>query len=192
MNNITPHPVLEHVVNIIKNVISDIKIDYTSESTANLKDGNAFIILEQVFDSSKNSATILIKDPKDIIFSEDLLPDLKHLHDGTTGAFKTELQNATVIINDLDVATQIIFESAKDAFDQISNSYELVKTIEKEISKVKSTFKFGSNVFNLTIADGEDLICITPEFAPSYNAAIQKTIEDDALKVQNSLNSIFK
>ncbi|WP_316822618.1 hypothetical protein [Pedobacter gandavensis] len=192
MNNITPHPVLGHVVNIIKNVISDIKIDYTSESTVNLKDGNAFIILEQQLDSDNNSAIILIQDPKDIIFSEDLLPDLKHLHDGTKGELKTALQNATVIINDLNVATQIIFQSAKDAFDQISNSYELIRIIEKAPTRIKSRFKFGSNLFELTILDEEDKISINAEFEPSFNEAIKKTITEDTLKVQDSLNSIFK
>lgn len=192
MNNITPHPVLEHVVNIIKNVISDIKIDYTSESTVNLKDGNAFIILEQQVNSDNNSAIILIQDPKDIIFSEDLLPDLKHLHDGTKGELKTALQNATIIINDLNVATQIIFQSAKDAFDQISNSYELIRIIEKAPTRVKSRFKFGSNLFELTILDEEDKISISAEFEPSFNEAIKKTIEEDTLKVQDSLNNIFK
>ncbi|WGQ11395.1 hypothetical protein QG516_06980 [Pedobacter gandavensis] len=191
MSNITPNPVLEHVVNVIKNVISDIKIEYTSTNVANLKDGNAPISLEQHFDESGKLA-IFIKDPKDIIFSEDLLPELNSLDEGVKGALKSELQAATIIINDLNVATQIIFQSAKDAFDQISNSYEFAKNIEKDITKVKSTFKFGSNVFDLTILNEPELISITPEFAASFNPAIKKTIEDDAQKVQNALNAMFK
>ncbi|WP_222537829.1 hypothetical protein [Pedobacter polysacchareus] len=191
MSNITPNPVLEHVVNVIKNVISDIKIEYTSTNVANLKDGNAPISLEQHLDESGKLA-IFIKDPKDIIFSEDLLPELNSLDEGVKGALKSELQAATIIINDLNVATQIIFQSAKDAFDQISNSYEFAKNIEKDITKVKSTFKFGSNVFDLTILNEPELISITPEFAASFNPAIKKTIEDDAQKVQNALNAMFK
>lgn len=191
MSNITPNPVLEHVVNVIKNVISDIKIEYTSTNVANLKDGNAPIYLEQHLDESGKLA-IFIKDPKDIIFSEDLLPELNSLDEGVKGALKSELQAATIIINDLNVATQIIFQSAKDAFDQISNSYEFAKNIEKDITKVKSTFKFGSNVFDLTILNEPELISITPEFAASFNPAIKKTVEDDAQKVQNALNAMFK
>lgn len=191
MSNITPNPVLEHVVNVIKNVISDIKIEYTSTNVANLKDGNAPIYLEQHLDESGKLA-IFIKDPKDIIFSEDLLPELNSLDEGVKGALKSELQAATIIINDLNVATQIIFQSAKDAFDQISNSYEFAKNIEKDITKVKSTFKFGSNVFDLTILNEPELISITPEFADSFNPAIKKTVEDDAQKVQNALNAMFK
>lgn len=191
MSNITPNPVLEHVVNVIKNVISDIKIEYTSTNVANLKDGNAPIYLEQHLDESGKLA-IFIKDPKDIIFSEDLLPELNSLDEGVKGALKSELQAATIIINDLNVATQIIFQSAKDAFDQISNSYEFAKNIEKDITKVKSTFKFGSNVFDLTILNEPELISITPEFADSFSPAIKKTVEDDAQKVQNALNAMFK
>ncbi|ALL05433.1 hypothetical protein AQ505_07980 [Pedobacter sp. PACM 27299] len=191
MSNITPNPVLEHVVNVIKNVISDIKIEYTSTNVANLKDGNAPIYLEQHLDESGKLA-IFIKDPKDIIFSEDLLPELNSLDEGVKGALKSELQAATIIINDLNVATQIIFQSAKDAFDQISNSYEFAKNMEKDITKVKSTFKFGSNVFDLTILNEPELISITPEFAASFNPAIKKTVEDDARKVQNALNAMFK
>ena len=191
MSNITPNPVLEHVVNVIKNVISDIKIEYTSTNVANLKDGNAPIYLEQHLDESGKLA-IFIKDPKDIIFSEDLLPELNSLDEGVKGALKSELQAATIIINDLNVATQIIFQSAKDAFDQISNSYEFAKNIEKDITKVKSTFKFGSNVFDLTILNEPELISITPESAASFSPAIKKTVEDDAQKVQNALNAMFK
>ncbi|MBC8986989.1 hypothetical protein H9X96_14535 [Pedobacter sp. N36a] len=191
MSNITPNPVLEHVVNVIKNVISDIKIEYTSTNVANLKDGNAPILLEQHLDESGKLA-IFIKDPKDIIFSEDLLPELNSLDEGVKGALKAELKAATIIINDLNVATQIIFQSAKDAFDQISNSYEFAKNIEKDITKVKSTFKFGSNVFDLTILNEPELISITPEFAASFNPAIKKTVEDDAQKVQNAVNAMFK
>lgn len=191
MSNITPNPVLEHVVNVIKNVISDIKIEYTSTNVANLKDGNAPIYLEQHLDESGKLA-IFIKDPKDIIFSEDLLPELNSLDEGVKGALKAELKAASIIINDLNVATQIIFQSAKDAFDQISNSYEFAKNIEKDITKVKSTFKFGSNVFDLTILNEPELISITPEFADSFNPAIKKTVEDDAQKVQNALNAMFK
>ncbi|MBB2148657.1 hypothetical protein [Pedobacter gandavensis] len=191
MNNITPYPVLECVVSIIEDVISGIKVDYTSESKATLIDGNAGILLEQQSDSNGN-LTINIKDPKDIILSEDLLPDLQELHKSAKGALKTELEKTTIIINGLDVETQLVYQSAKDAFDQISNSYEFVKTLEKEVSKIKSTLKFGSNVFDLTVSNEQGQILISPEFASSFNAAIQKTVEDDALKVQNVLNIMFK
>ncbi|SER78114.1 hypothetical protein [Pedobacter rhizosphaerae] len=192
MNNITPYPVLAHVVNMIENVISGIKIQYTAEGVVTLKDGNDTIHLEQKNDGAGNFATIFIKDPRDIIFSEDLFPSLKNLHQGTSGDLKLELQNTTVIINDLDVETQIILEEAKDEFDQISNSYEFVKTIEKEGNKLKSSLKFGNNSFILSLINDADQILVSPEFASSFDATVRKTIESDTLKVQEELNASFK
>lgn len=192
MNNITPYPVLEYVVNVIKKAISDIKVEYLTEGAVNLKDGNDTIHLEQKFDSTGNFATILINDPRDIIISEDLLPVLEHLQDGAPEKLKTGLQTTTVIINDLNVETQIIFQGVKDAFDQISNSYEWVKTIEKETTKTKSTFKFGAHKFDLTIMNESDQIFVQPEFAASFDPTIRKTIEEDSLKVQNAIYATFK
>lgn len=192
MNNITPYPVLEYVVNVIKNAISDIKVEYTTAGAVNLKDGNDTIHLEQKFDSTGNFATILINDPRDIIISEDLLSVLENLHEGANGSLKTGLQNTTVIINDLDVETQIIFQGVKDAFDQISNSYEWVKTIEKENTKVKSTFKFGTHKFDLTLMNESDQIFVQAEFIASFDPAVRKTIEGDSFKVQNAIYAIFK
>lgn len=192
MNNITPYPILEHVVNVIKNTISDIKVEYVTVSTVQLKDGNDAIHLEQKIDSSSNFATILIKDPKEIIFSEDLLPTLQNLHEGAKGDLKVALQTTTVIINNLDVETQLVFQSVKDAFDQISNSYELLKIIEKETTKVKTTFKFGTHKFDLTVINEKDQILIEPEFASSFDPTIKKTIETDSSRVQKAVQAILK
>lgn len=192
MNNITPYPVLEYVVNVIKKAISDIKVEYITEGAVTLKDGNDTIQLEQRFDSTGNLATILIQDPRDIIISEDLLPVLEHLHKGAPEKLKAGLQTATVIINGLDVGTQIIFQGVKDAFDQISNSYEWIKTIEKENNKVKSTFKFGTHKFDLTINNESDQIFVQAEFAASFDPTIRKTIEEDSSKVQKAIYAMFK
>jgi hypothetical protein len=181
MNNIKPDAVLESVVNLIKNTISDAKIEYVSSSTATLKDGNDIIYLEQKSDNSGNSATIFIKDKQEIIFSEDLLDPLKDLD-----------QTATIIVNDLDVETYLIFQAVKDEFDQLSNSYEFVKATEKEVQKAKSTFKFGKHVFDLTVSNEQDQIVVAPEFSSSFDNTIKKTIEADALKVQNAMCAEFK
>ncbi|SHF24272.1 hypothetical protein [Pedobacter caeni] len=181
MNNIKPDAVLESVVNLIKNTISDAKIEYASSSTATLKDGNDTIYLEQKSDNSGNSATIFIKDKQEIIFSEDLLDPLKDLD-----------QTATIIVNDLDVETYLIFQAVKDEFDQLSNSYEFVKATEKEVQKAKSTFKFGKHVFDLIVSNERDQIIVAPEFSSSFDSTIKKTIEADALKVQHAMCAEFK
>lgn len=192
MNNITPYPVLEYIVNVIKNTISDIKIEYTASGAVNLKDGNDAIQLEQVSDQNGSSITVVIKDPKDILFSEDLLPALKDLHEDAKGELKSVLQTVTVVINGLNVETRLIFQTVKDCFDQLSNSYEFLKAIEKEGNKIKSTFKFGSHSFNLTVANRADEITVEPDFSPSFDAGIKKTVEHDTAKVQKAVYTMFK
>ena len=73
MNDITDYPVLAYVVKLIKNTITDIKTEYIAPASVELKDGNDTIYLQQRLDENGNPSTIFIKDPKDIIFSEDLL-----------------------------------------------------------------------------------------------------------------------
>ncbi|MES2456183.1 MAG: hypothetical protein V4594_11595 [Bacteroidota bacterium] len=192
MDNLKPYPVLEYVVNVIKDVISGIRIEYTSSSVAILKDGNDTIHLEQFLENNESFATIRINDPKDIIYSEDLLPTLEKLHEGVAGGLKADLQRAVIIINNLDVETQLIFQAVKDGFDVISNSYEFVKTIEKDVTKVKSTFKFGSHLFELTVINEPGSILVQPEFSSKIDPAVRTTIESDAGKVQKAVYAMLK
>jgi hypothetical protein len=192
MSNITPFPVLAHIVSIIKNAISDLKIEYTTTATAILKDGNDSIYLDQRFDSSGKLATVLINDQRDIIFSEDLLPVLKNLHQGVKSGLKSELQTATIVINDLDIETRLVLETAKDAFDQLSSSYEFVKTTKKELIKVKSEFKFENHCFEVIIINEADKIVVESEFSSTIDPVIKKIIEADTFKVQQALYGIFK
>lgn len=185
MSDFKPYPVLEDTVNLIKNTISDAKVDYTSESAATLKDGNDTIHLEHIFDSTENSATIVITDNKEIIYSEDLLSPLMDLP-------KKAKQPTTIIVNDLDVETYLIFQAVKDEFDQVSNSYELIRTTLKNVTKVKSRFKFGKHLFELMVVNEPTQVLVTPEFSSPIDAGIQKTIEGDVLKVQNAMSAAFK
>jgi hypothetical protein len=192
MNDFKPYAVLEYVVNLIKNTISDAKIEYGSIGTATLKDGNDTLYLEQKFDLSGNFATIFINDPREIIYSEDLLSPLHTLHEGAQEGLKAALQTATIIVNDLDVETQLVFQTVKDGFDQLSNSYEFVKPTKKETTKVTGSFKFGKHIFILTVINESDRIFVTPEFAAGFDPSIRKTIEGDASKVQNAVHAIYK
>lgn len=190
--NDNPYPVLKYVVDLIKNAISDAKIEYTSISTATLKDGNDSLHLEQKFDPTGNLATIFINDPREIIYSEDLLSPLNVLHEGAKGELKTTLQSATIIVNDINVETHLILQTVKDGFDQLSNSYEFVKTYEKESTKVKSTFKFGKHIFALTVINESEQILLTAKFIADIDPAVRKTVEADIIKVQNAVNAIYK
>lgn len=189
MNNITPNPLLANVVDVIKDVISDIKIEYISPSVVELIDGNAKINIKEQLDASGNLATINIDDPKDIIFSEDLVPALKKLVEKKS---KAQPVIGTIIINDLEIEMHLIFQDVKDAFDQLSTSYEFLKTNKKEVTKVKSICKFGSHVFTLTVMNETDEIFVTPEFPTTMEPAIVKIIGDDVAKVQKAVRAIFK
>jgi len=189
MNNITPNPLLANVVDVIKDVISDIKIEYISPSVVELIDGNAKINIKEQLDANGNLATINIDDPKDIIFSEDLVPALKKLVEKKS---KAQPVIGTIIINDLEIEMHLIFQDVKDAFDQLSTSYEFLKTNKKEVTKVKSICKFGSHVFTLTVMNETDEIFVTPEFPTTMEPAIVKIIGDDVAKVQKAVRAIFK
>lgn len=178
--NSTHSKALELVVGIIKDTISDIKIENTSANTVTLKDGNAVIQLSQQAGESEDLETVVILDPKDIIYSEDLLPELN------------DLTSVTVIINGLTIETHLVFQAVRDCFDQISNSYEFLKTFEKDVIRIKSGFKFGSNAFVLNVLNEKEQITITTEFAASFDAAIRKTVEADTLKVQAAVNKMVK
>lgn len=188
MSNITPSPVLAHVVSIIKDAVSDIKTEYLTTTTAILRDGNDSIYLDEQLDNSSNNATIIIRDPRDIIFSEDLLPILSDLSKDTASRSKPVI----IVVNELEVGTYLILETAKDAFDQLSNSYELIKTIERDQTKLKSAFKFGKHAFNVIINNDVDQITVAADFDSTLDPAIKKVIEADTLKVQNALQAIYK
>ncbi len=178
--NSTQSKALELVVGIIKDTISDIKIEKTSASTVTLKDGNATIQLTQQAGESADKETVVILDPKDIIYSEDLLPELN------------DLTSVTVIINGLDIETHLVFQAVRDCFDQISNSYEFLKIFEKDVIRIKSGFKFGSNAFVLNVLNEKDEIFVSAEFAASFDAAVRKTVETDVIKVQKAINKMVK
>ena len=193
MNN-TTYPVLEYIVNLLKNSIADAKVEKQSNTVSVVKDGNDIIRLEQLFDNNGNSTGIAITDKKDIIFSEDLFETLDKIDESAKGdaTLKAALKNAIIIINDLDVETQLIFQSVKDCFDQLSNSYEFVKINKKEVNKLKAQFKFGKHSFDLSVVNEANEIFVTADFAAAVDAPVRKTIEADILKVQNAINKIFK
>ncbi|WP_316751951.1 hypothetical protein [Pedobacter gandavensis] len=192
MSDFKPYPVLEYTVNLIEKTISGAKIEYASASLATLKDGNDTIDLELDFDSTGKLITIIIKDPKEIIYSEDLMGPLNNLEENAKGEIKAALKGVTVIVNGLDVATNMIFQEVKDELDQVSNSYEFIRSIERKGTKAKSRFKFGKHLFELTVINEPTQVIVTAEFPEPFDATIRKTIEADVLKVQSAVCAEFK
>ncbi|MCY1541572.1 hypothetical protein D9M68_772720 [compost metagenome] len=126
------------------------------------------------------------------MFSEDLLPVLKDLAKDAKGELKSTLQTTSIVINELDIETRLILETAKDAFDQLSSSYEFVRTTANKLSKVKSKFKFENHLFEVLITNETDQLLVEPDFSSTLDPTIQKIIAADTFKVQQALQSIFE
>ncbi len=194
MSEIENYPVLDHIVKTLKNAIADAKIENISLSEYTIKDGNDEINVKQV--NKENTTTILITDKRRIIYSEDLLETLQqiHMHKDVRGnkELKDALEKTTIIINDLNIETDLIFQAIKDLLDQLSNSYEFIQTVENDITKIGAGFKFGKHIFRLNITNTQEIISIETRFTSSFDPAIQKTINADIEKVQKAVNKMFK
>ncbi|MGY4383992.1 recombinational DNA repair protein RecR [Pedobacter sp. UYP24] len=194
MSEIEKYPVLDYIVNTLKNALTDAKLEIKARNEYIIKDGNDEILLRQEPTNEGNAATILITDKRHIIFSEDLLETLQYIHQDIVGnpELMKALENATIIINDLDIETELVFQAIKDQLDQLSNSYEFIQSVENKITKIGAGFKFGKHIFRLNINNEPKEISIETRFTPTFDPAIQKTIAADIQKVQAAVNKMFK
>lgn len=190
MSETEKYPALDYIVKTLKNAIADAKIDHPSANEYLIKDGNDEILLKQEGDQ------ILITDARRIIYSEDLLETLQQIHMNRDVRgnieLKTILEKTTIIINELDIETELVFQAAKDFLDQLSNSYEFLQVVDSNINKIGVGFKFGKHIFRLNITNESEEISLEPRFTPSFDAGVQKTIEADIQKVQAAINKMFK
>ncbi|WP_143095993.1 hypothetical protein [Pedobacter insulae] len=188
MSEIEKYPVLDYIVDTLKNAIADTKIENPSANEYRVKDGNDEIHLKQ------NGQTVTITDKRNIIFSEDLLETLQNIHEGVkrNDALKAELQAATIIINGLDIETELILQAIKDSLDQLSNSYEFLQVVDSDINKIGVGFKFGKHAFRLNITNESNEVLIETRFTPTFDTTVKQTITSDLTKVQNAVNKLFK
>jgi deoxyxylulose-5-phosphate synthase len=188
------YPVLDHIVNTLKNAIADAKVENPSPNEYIIKDGNDEILLKQM--PNEVVTTVFITDNRRIIYSEDLLETLQqiHMHKDVKGnqELKNALEKTTIIINDLNIETELIFQAIKDFLDQLSNSYEFIQTVENNITKIGAGFKFGKHIFRVNITNEPEKISIEPRFSASFDSSIQQTITIDINKVQVAVNKMFK
>jgi deoxyxylulose-5-phosphate synthase len=105
---------------------------------------------------------------------------------------KNALEKTTIIINDLNIETELIFQAIKDFLDQLSNSYEFIQTVENNITKIGAGFKFGKHIFRINITNEPEKISIEPRFSASFDNSVQQTIVTDINKVQKAVNKMFK
>lgn len=188
------YPVLDHIVNTLKNAIADAKVENPSPNEYIIKDGNDEILLKQL--PNEVVTTVFITDNRRIIYSEDLLDTLQqiHMHKDVKGnqELKNALEKTTIIINDLNIETELIFQAIKDFLDQLSNSYEFIQTVENNITKIGAGFKFGKHIFRINITNEPEKISIEPRFSASFDNSVQQTIVTDINKVQKAVNKMFK
>ena len=165
------YPVLDHIVNTLKNAIADAKVENPSPNEYIIKDGNDEILLKQL--PNEVVTTVFITDNRRIIYSEDLLETLQQIHMHKDVKRNQELKNAlektTIIINDLNIETELIFQAIKDFLDQLSNSYEFIQTVENNITKIGAGFKFGKHIFRINITNEPEKISIEPRFSASFD-----------------------
>lgn len=194
MSETKQYPVLKHIVNVIKNAIADSKVEEQSQSVSIIKDGNDSIHIKQLFDSTEDIATIFITDKKEILFSEDLLETLQDIADSAKGdaALKKLLQATTIIVNDLTIETDFIFQAVKESFNELSDSYEFIKTTEKNIEELAAQFKFGDNRFDIKLKNESDIIRIEAQVNDAVTPKVKKIIEADVVKIEQGLTKMFK
>jgi len=194
MNEREEYPALAYIVKTLTKAIADSKVEQKSANEYTVKDGNDIIDLKQVANAANNGDDIVITDKRNIIFSEDLLETLQDIHTTVKGSdtLKSALENATIIINGLNIETDFVFQAIKDFFDQVSNSYEFVQTVETNVTKIGAGFKFGKHIFRVNIINDLEQISIEPRFTASFDSGIQKTITEDVAKVQQAVNKMFK
>jgi len=194
MNEREEYLALAYIVKTLTKAIADSKVEQKSANEYTVKDGNDIIDLKQVANAANNGDDIVITDKRNIIFSEDLLETLQDIHTTVKGndTLKSALENATIIINGLNIETDFVFQAIKDFFDQVSNSYEFVQTVETNVTKIGAGFKFGKHIFRVNITNDLEQISIEPRFTASFDSGIQKTITEDVAKVQQAVNKMFK
>ncbi|MBB5644463.1 hypothetical protein [Pedobacter cryoconitis] len=194
MSETKQYPVLKHIVNVIKNAIADSKVEEQSQSVSIIKDGNDSIHIKQLFDSTEDIATIFITDKKEILFSEDLLETLQDIEDSAKGdaALKKLLKATTIIVNDLTIETDFIFQAVKESFNELSDSYEFIKTTDKNIEELAAQFKFGDNRFDIKLKNESDIIRIEAQVNDAVTPKVKKIIEADVVKIEQGLTKMFK
>lgn len=190
-NELKNYPVLEQVIKTLQGAIADLKVEKLAASEFVVKDGDDEIVLAQ--ETGENGAIIRITDTRNIIYSEDLLGTFQNLSKNVRGddQLKADLETATIIINGLDLETELVFQAVKDFLDQVSNSYEFFKMVEADVTKIGSGFKFGKHIFRLNITNNTKQIVLEPRFTPTFDAGIQQTIVKDIAKVQQAVNKMF-
>ncbi|WP_432709169.1 hypothetical protein [Pedobacter sp.] len=193
MSEIKQYAELEYVVDVLQKAILGSKVKQLAPDEIAIIDGNAAIGLKQV--ESNGSVEIVIRDKKEILYSEELLETLYNIHKGIkhNEELKASLSSANIIINGLNIEAELIFHAMRDHFYTMSDSYEFIKFIEKSNQLMKFNMSFGDDVIlELVVLNKPDAISIETILGKSVKPAVQAAIAADVESVRLEINSEFK
>jgi hypothetical protein len=195
MSEIKNYAVLEYIVNTVQKAILGSKVQQLAPDESAIIDGNASIIIKQSFDSNEITSAILIKDKKEILYSEELLEKVYKIHEGVNhdADLKAALSTANIVINGLNIEAELIFHAVRDHFYSLSGSYEFLKFIERNNQQMKFNMNFGDDLtFELIVVNGPQSITMESLIGKSVAPAVKAAINADVEKVRLEINKQFK
>lgn len=148
----------------------------------------------QQFDSNGNTAAIFIREEKEILYSEELLEEVYKIHEKVKDAgIKEALSVANIMINGLNIETELIFHAVRDQLYTLSGSYEFQKFIARDIRQVKFNMNFGDELtFELVVVNEQDSVTIEAFTGTSVPAAVKTVINADLETIRLEINNQFK
>lgn len=195
MSEIKQYAVLEYIVDVLQKSIIGSKVKQIAPDETAIIDGNASIVIKQRFESNGNTAAILIRDEKEVLYSEELLEKVYKIHEGAkdNAALKAALSGANIIINGLNIEAELIFHAIRDQFYALSDSYEFLKFIEKDVQKMRFNMNFGDDlIFELIVLNEAGSIAIEAIIGKSVAPAVKSAISADVQEIRDKINKQFK
>jgi hypothetical protein len=191
MSEIKQYAVLEYIVDVLQKAIVGSKVQQKAPDQSAIIDGNASIIIQQRLESNGSTAAILIKDQKEILYSEELLEKVYKISKGTE---HPGIKTATnIVINGLSIEAELIFHAIRDQFYSLSDSYEFLNFIERDIQQIKFNMNFGDDLpFELIVLNQPDSIAIEAVIGKTVAPAIQAAINADVKEIRHQINKQFK
>ncbi|MBG6233866.1 hypothetical protein IWX76_000421 [Pedobacter sp. CAN_A7] len=195
MSEIKQYAALEYVVEVLQKAILGSKVKQLAPDEIAIIDGNAAIGIKQQVERNGSTTSIVIRDKKEILYSEDLLETVYHIHKGAThdAGLKAALLNANIMINGLNIEAELIFHAIRDQFYALGDSYEFLKFIEKDNQQMKFNMTFGDDVvFELIVLNEPTAVTITAISGKAAAPAVKAAIKLDVESVSLEINKQFK
>lgn len=195
MSEIKEYAALDYVVDVLQKAIIGSKVKQIASNESAIIDGNVAITLKQSAENNGNTDTILIRDQKEILYSEELLEEVYKIHKGANldASLKATLSPANIVINGLNIEAELIFHAVRDNFYALSGSYEFLNFIEKDIQQMKFNMNYADELtFEIIVLNESDSVIIETVIKESVAPAVKAAINADVKKVALEINKQFK